>query len=181
MLSQLAYTAIRGMLPAFQLALFSWISVKTDCRRIFLQGSSSPYAYTLLSSTPWVPSHFPVDAIVELVKSPALHGKHLMEAMGWTEYRNSLLQRRVKDIDTRLPGLLPSSAGNKRRRCSTPPSRRDAGPSTSAYTSRSTKRPRFDSQHRRGNRRPFRGSGGTRSSRGASSSARGSAPKQTQA
>ena len=177
-LSQLAYTAIRGMLPAFQLALFSWISIKTDCRRIFLQGSSSPHAYTLLSSTPWVPSLFPVDTIVELVKSPALQGQHLMDAMGWSEYRHSQLTRRAKEIDTRLPGLLPGSASNKRRHRSTPPSRQDSRPFTPRSSSRPAKRARWDNRPRRSSKKPFRGS---RRSRGASSSARGSASGQRQA
>ena len=179
MMSHLAYTAIRGLLPAFQLALFSWISIKTDCRKIFLQGSASPFAFTLLSSSPWTPSLFPVDVIVELVKSPALLGRPVMEALGWTEYRHKLLQRRQKDLDPRLPGLLPGSAGGARRRRSAPPSRRDYAASASPF--RPAKRGRWDSRSQRGAKKPFRGSRGSRGARGASTSAKGSASGQRQA
>ena len=176
-LSQLTYTAIRGILPAFQLALFSWMSSKIDCRRIFLQGSSAPFAYTLVSSSPWCPSLFPLDTVLELVKSPALQGKQLMQALGWTKGRDSLLRNKAKDISPRLPGLLPGRAGFKRGRHSS--SARDPGPSTSSY--RPAKRRRGDPLPRRDAKKPFRGSRGSRRTRGASSSAKGATAKQHQA
>ena len=175
-MAQLTYTAIRGILPTFQLALFSWMSSKVDVRKIFLQGSSFPFAQTLISSSPWVPSLFPLDTVLELIKSPALQGKRLMQALGWSERKDSTLKQRSRDIDPRHPGLLPASTGIKRR-LGSPPGH-GPGPSTSF---RSTKRQRKNPRQRRGDRQPFRGSKGSRRGRGASSSARGSAPKQSQA
>ena len=179
-MARLAYTAIRGLLPAFQQVLFAWMTAKTDCRKIFLQDSASPYAFTLLSSSPWTPSLFPLEVVLELTRSPALGGRSLLEQMGWTEARHHVLKTRQRELDTRLPGLLPSSSGGSKRP-SGPSSHR--GSSASHSYRRPAKRGRWDSprhsSHRGSRKPPFRGARGSRGNRGASSSARGSASKQS--
>ena len=97
--SRLTFMAIRGHLPAFQLALYSWISAKVDCRKVGLQDSYSPYVYTVLSSSPRTPSLFPVEAVLELSRSPALQGLSLLEQMGWTESRHNLLKKERGKLD----------------------------------------------------------------------------------
>ena len=178
--ARLSYTAIRGLLPAFQQVLYAWLTAKSDCRRVFLQDSSSPFAFTLLCSSPWTPSLFPMDVVLELTRSPALYGRSLLEQMGWTEARHHILKKRHKEVDARLPGLLPNSRGAKRP--SGPP--RDASGSRRP-SRRPAKRGRWDSPTRdsrpSSRRPPFRGSRGSRGSRGASSSSRGSASKQNRA
>ena len=62
---------------------------------MFLQDSFSPYAYTLLSSSPWSSSLFPVSIVLELSKSPALQGLSLLEYFGWTESRYDQLRGEV--------------------------------------------------------------------------------------
>ena len=177
--SQLVYTAIRGVLPAFQDALFSWMSCKIDIRKIFLQGSSSPFAHSLINSSPWVPSLFPFFTLLELTKSPCLQGKKIMQSIGWSPSRNSTLKDRAKEIDPRLPGLLPprsapGPSGIKRRLRS--PHGSGFGASTSYSNS---KRFKGSSQPRKDSKKPFRGCRGSRRGRGDSSStAKGSASKQ---
>ena len=157
-------------------ALYTWISAKVDCRRVFLQDSSSPYAYTLISSSPWTPSLFPVEVVLELSKSPALQGRSLLEQMGWTKSRHNLLKKERSKLDTCLPGLLPSSSGGGRRP-SGPPLHRASGPSYSS--NRPAKRGRWDPRPRQDSRKPpFCGAKGSHGARGASYSSRGSASGQ---
>ena len=173
--SQLTLTAIRGILPSFQEVLFSWMSSKIDIRKIFLQGSKSPLAHSLIHSTPWVPSLFPFFTLLELTKSPCVQGKDIMRSLGWSSQRDSLLRDKQKDIDPRFPDLLPGSSGIKRR-LQSPPGRR-FGPSTSS--SGASKRFKGTSLPRKDSRKPFRGVRGSRRGRKDSSSAtKGSSSKQ---
>ena len=149
-----------------------------DCSKVFLQ-DSSPSAFTLLLSSPWLSSLFPVDVLSAMTQSPVVQGLSQFEHLGWTESRDALLTREWKLIDPSLPGLLPGTSGG-RHHPSTPSSRFSyvRHPSTSS-SGRDTKCRRYDPTSRfrqEKGKPPFRGSGG---SRGASS--RGSAPQSTSA
>ena len=70
-----ALTTIHGLLPGFQLALYSWLCTKVDIRRIFLQNSLLPFSISLLSSSPWTASLLPEEVVTPMTLSPVLQGQ----------------------------------------------------------------------------------------------------------
>ena len=104
--------SIRSSLPAFKNQVIAWIKSKLDIRKLFLQNTTSAYSMELLVSNPWTNNLFD-NKIIKKLSSRDLHGKTLLQFLGWSSFKDKQLRANVNRIDPNAEGLLRNDKSTK--------------------------------------------------------------------
>ena len=147
--------SIRSSLPAFKNQVIAWIKSKPDIRKLFLQDTTSAYSMELLVSNPWTNNLFD-EKVIKKLSTRDLHGKTLLQFLGWSSSKDKQLRANVNRIDPNAEGLLKNDKSVKPSSTTSSSSARKFIPTTSTSFAGSSRRSRSRTRSS-SNRRFFRG------------------------